>query len=282
MVYKPLGTHNPHSTEGRPGESKEQHISHVTNRSGRWDETSAHKTLDAEGGHRGWDKWTQAPRCRWQLWGSRDKCAKSPMILEGWPGRWHKCTWPHNTKGELRGVEKAHKSSVMQTAQKRSTSHFQASASITGQDREQKALAMIPERSRGLAAVKQWKGHLVAVEIDMSNIAKARRTAQRCTEPIDTRKPITGHCTALQKDERSSSINQNTSTSSPTRKTSQDSNPTPSWGQPPQPRRTTILRIFYFFPYKSHHLFPLHISTFISHLQCCGVFIFCFSFKNSF
>ena len=33
------------------------------------------------------------------------------------------------------------------------------------------------------------------------------------------------------------------------------------WGQTPQPRRTTILRTF-FFPYESHCLFPLHTSIF--------------------
>jgi len=46
-----------------------------------------------------------------------------------------------------------------------------------------------------------WEGHFnVGVEIDMSNTAKARRTAQRHTEPIDTPKPTTEHCTALQRD----------------------------------------------------------------------------------
>ena len=47
-----------------------------------------------------------------------------------------------------------------------------------------------------------WEGHFnVCVEIDMSNTAKARRTAQRHTEPIDTPKPTTGHWIALQRDE---------------------------------------------------------------------------------
>ena len=35
----------------------------------------------------------------------------------------------------------------------------------------------------------------------MSHTAKSRRTAQRHTEPIDSPKPTTGHCAALQRDE---------------------------------------------------------------------------------
>ena len=42
----------------------------------------------------------------------------------------------------------------------------------------------------------------VATEIDVSNTAKARRTAQRHREPINTRKPTTEHCTALQRREQ--------------------------------------------------------------------------------
>jgi len=46
---------------------------------------------------------------------------------------------PRNTKGELRGLKEAHKASMMQTAKENiHTSHYQASVSITGQDREQK------------------------------------------------------------------------------------------------------------------------------------------------
>ena len=41
----------------------------------------------------------------------------------------------------------------------------------------------------------------MAVEIEVSNAAKARRIAQRHTELIDTPKPITGHCAALQREE---------------------------------------------------------------------------------
>ena len=41
----------------------------------------------------------------------------------------------------------------------------------------------------------------MGIEIDMSNTAKARRTAQRHTEPIDTPKLTIEHCTALQRDE---------------------------------------------------------------------------------
>ena len=51
------------------------------------------------------------------------------------------------------------------------------------------------------------------MEIDVSNTDKARRTAQRHIEPIETPKPTTEHCTALQRD-KNSSINQNIGTSS--------------------------------------------------------------------
>ena len=42
----------------------------------------------------------------------------------------------------------------------------------------------------------------VATEIDVSNTAKARRTAQRHREPINTHKPTTERCTALQRREQ--------------------------------------------------------------------------------
>ena len=60
-----------------------------------------------------------------------------------------------------------------------------------------------------------WEGHFeAAAEIDVSNTAKARRTAQRNPEPIDSPNLLLD--TALPfKETRSSFIDQNTGTSFP-------------------------------------------------------------------
>ena len=65
----------------------------------------------------------------------------------------------------------------------------------------------------------------------------------------------------------------------PTRKTSQDSNPTPSTGAASTTKKNYDLEnlLFIFFPYKSHCLFPLHISTFTLAI-CSAVEFFIFAF----
>ena len=122
---------------------------------------------------------------------------------------------------------------------------------------------MIPGSSRALLAVKGcWEGHSeAAAEIDKSNTAKAWRTAQRHTEPIDAPKTYywTLHCPFRER--RSSSISQERGTSSPIRKTSQDTNPTPSSGADSTTKKNCNLENF-FFSYKSHCLVPRQISTF--------------------
>jgi len=62
---------------------------------------------------------------------------------------------------------------------------------------------MIPGTSRGLVALQlHGESHFeAAAEIDTSNTMKARTTSQRHAEPVDTPKPTTGHCTALQREE---------------------------------------------------------------------------------
>ena len=68
---------------------------------------------------------------------------------------------------------------------------------------EQKNQQRFQGQVRGLAAAKDMLRRplsIVAMEIDMSNTAKARRTAQRHTESIDIPKPTTVHCTVLQRD----------------------------------------------------------------------------------
>lgn len=75
---------------------------------------------------------------------------------------------------------------------------------------------MIPGTSRGLAAVMIYQeGHFeAATEIDVSNTAKARRTAQRHPEPIDSPNLLLDTPLPF-RETRSSFINQNTATNFP-------------------------------------------------------------------
>ena len=69
------------------------------------------------------------------------------------------------------------------------------------------------------------------MEIGAPNTGKTRRTAQRHTEPVDLPKPTTGLCTAFQIDEiQLHQPEHRQAQALPTRKTSQDSNQTPSTG----------------------------------------------------
>ena len=86
----------------------------------------------------------------------------------------------------------------------------------------------------------------MAVEVDFSNTAKARMTAQRHTDPIDTPKLTTGHCTSLQRDaiqphqpEHSQAL--------PTRKTSKDINLTTSMGEDATIKNHDLENFFFFF-----------------------------------
>ena len=82
-----------------------------------------------------------------------------------------------------------------------------------------------------------WEGYFEeAEEIYVFNTTKARRTAQRYTDHTDTSKLTTGRCTALQ--------NQNIVTSSPTKKTSQDTNPAPSIGADSKTKKNYDLENF--------------------------------------
>jgi len=70
-----------------------------------------------------------------------------------------------------------------------------------------------------------------AAEIYVSNTAKVRRTAQRYTEPIET--PKTYYWTLCCPSERGDPVwsTRTQVQAPPTRKTSQDTNPTPSRGR---------------------------------------------------
>ena len=91
-----------------------------------------------------------------------------------------------------------------ESQEKINTSPYLASFSL--QCRAAQGGTEVPEKisrtSRGLVAVKIcWEGHFDnAVKIDVSNIAKAKRTVKRQVEPRDISKPTTGLCTALERD----------------------------------------------------------------------------------
>ena len=110
-----------------------------------------------------------------------------------------------------------------------------------------------------------------------SNTAKARRTAQRHTEPIDTPKPTTGHCAALQRDEiQLHQLEHSHKLPQPAKHHRTLIQPHPR-RQTLQPRRTTTLRTFFsFLSFKSHYSFPLHMSTFTlafsSTVECSSLF----------
>ena len=111
----------------------------------------------------------------------------------------------------------------------------------------------------------------------MSNTAKTRRTAQRHTELTDTPKPATGHCTAIQRDEiQIHHPEHRHKLPHPGKHHRTLTQPHPQ-GQIPQARRTKTLRIFFFFPHKSHCLFRLYISTFT--LAFCDAIVFLFVFS---
>lgn len=112
----------------------------------------------------------------------------------------------------------------------------------------------------------------------MSNTFKARRTAQRHAEPIDSPTPTTGLSPALHRGEiQLHQLQHGHKLPQPgkhhrTQKTSHK--PVSPWGQTPQAR--TMSFNFFFFN-KSQCFFPatyfyLHGSL----LQCCGVFLFVF------
>ena len=140
------------------------------------------------------------------------------------------------------------------------------------------APVMIPETSGGLAAVKIcWEGHFeVATEIDVSNTAKTRRTTQRHTEPIDTRKPTIGHWAALQRDEIQLHQPEHRHKLPQPGKQHGTATQPHQHGQTPQPRTTTLRTFHFYFFNKSHCLFPPNISTFI--LAFCGAVGFSFLF----
>ena len=133
---------------------------------------------------------------------------------------------------------------------------------------------MIPGTSRGLTALQLcWKSHFeAAMEIDLSNTGKARRTAQSHTEPIDIPKPTTGLYTAFQRQDPTPST-RTQAQALPTRKTSQDSNQTPSIGADSTTKNYDLENHFFnFFPFFFFLIFSLINHTVYSPyiLAFCG------------
>ena len=123
---------------------------------------------------------------------------------------------------------------------------------------------MIPRTNRGLAALQICsEGHFeTAPDRDVANTAKARRTAQRRTESVDTPKLTTGHCTALQRDEIQLQQPEHKHKLPQLGKHHRTLIQPHPQGRTPQPRATT-LRTFYLFIYLFIYLFLLYITLFI-------------------
>ena len=180
--------HKPRDTEAGPGE-----------------QSCAHKPVTQRLGTRRRDKWTQAPQCRGQMWGAETSALK-PCYAEAETMKLTQVyTSPQHRGVSSEGWGKPTEVSTTQRAQSGSQEKVHTNpcpASFGQQSRAgqgNRSIAMIPETNWGLGTVEIcWEGHFeAAVEIDVSNTARARRTAQTHTGPIET----TGHCTALQRDE---------------------------------------------------------------------------------
>ena len=100
-------------------------------------------------------------------------------------------------------------------------------------------------------------------------------------EPMDTLKPTTGHCTALQRDEiQLHQPEHRHKLPQPGKHHRTLIQPHP-WGQTPQ-HRTMILRPFSFSSYKSQFMPPTYFYLHISLVCCCGVFLLLFLLKTFF
>ena len=214
--------HKPHETEAGHPEPRQVPTSPAMQRMGPGDsdkrtqaprhrgrawgaESSAHKPVTQRPGTRSRDKCTEALRCRGWTWGAETSALKPCDAEVGTMKLTQVYTSPQHRGVSSGGWGKPTEVSTTQRAQLGSQEkiHTNPCPASFGQQcrvgQENRSIAMIPETSRGLATVEIcWEGHFeAAVEIDVSNTARARRTAQTHTGAIET----TGHCTALQRDE---------------------------------------------------------------------------------
>ena len=195
-------------------------------------ETSAYKPRKAKGRPREPTQVCTSPTTQSVCLGSQDKCALAPR-----------------SRGWAQGLRAAHTRGCDAEGSAQAPTYKFLPAAQGGTRKD--ALAVIPRASRVLAALWIcWEGHSEAeVDIDAPNTPKARTPAKRHTKPMDTPKPTTGRCTALQRDEIQ--LHQpEQAQAPPTKKTSQDTNPTPSTGADSTARATTLrtfVKIFFIF-----------------------------------
>ena len=138
------------------------------------------------------NKWTQALRHRGQTWWAETSEHKEHNAECGLREPRQVYTSPTKQRVTSGAWGKPTQVSAKQSAQfgSREKIHIRPHLSSfvlqcsAGQDWGTEAPAKIPGTSRGLAAMKIcWEGFDTAVEIDVCNTAKARRTAQRHTGP---------------------------------------------------------------------------------------------------
>ena len=206
-----------------------------------------------------------------------------PATQRAGTGDWKKSTRAPRHRDQLGELKQVHASSLTQTVRlgdwgmstqvsatqkdphKHLPSKFRPAAQ--GGTREQK------RRQWSQGQVGDWQHCSYAesatvkpLETDRPNTAKAGTTAQRRTETLDTPKPTTGHCIALQRDEiQLHQPEHRHKLPQPGKHHRTLTEPHPQ-GQTPQPRTTTLrtffkFLIFFFSSYKSHCLFSQHIST---------------------
>ena len=225
-----------------------------------WEERSAHHPRDAEASLRSWNKCLQAPPSKGQVSGANTGAHK-PHNTECVPGKPRQVRTSPTTQRVSPGPRAAHTRGHDTEGSAQAPTYKFLPAAQGGTRKE--ALAMIPRASRVLAALRiRWEGHSEAeVDIDAPNTPKARTTAERHTKPMDTPKSTTGRCTALQRDEIQ--LHQPEQTQAPpTRKTSQDTKPTPSTGVDSTAKATTLRTFVKFFSFSLiyHAVYSPNIS----------------------
>ena len=192
----------------------------------------------------------------------------NPTTQSACPGSWKKCTQAHDTEGGPRELSQVHTSP---TTQKVSLKGWGKPTQVTM--RQKDAHKYLPSKFRPAAQgrtgeqkhrrwsqgqVGGWWHCSYAERATLKQLwkqtcltpRKLRKSAQRHTEPIDTPKPTTGHCTALKREEiqlHQPEHKQKLLESGKHDKTTTQPHPQ---GQTPQPRTTTLriyLKLFFYF-----------------------------------
>ena len=135
----------------------------------------------------------------------------------------------------------------------------------------------MPGTSKGAGSSERYAERatlIVAMETDMFNTAKARRTAQSHTESIDIPKPTTVHCTVLQRDEIQLHQSERRHKFPQRGKHHRTLTQPHLWGQTLQPRTMILITILKFFLHSTLCFPPTYFHLHISPLQCCRVSLF--------